>query len=164
MGLICTVFINDEVVLEVGFEAARAGLAKLALDDGLTSASEDAYTEGVTELIRVGPLGSIPGTSKLVKVRFQNLVTSDDQAGLAVRWEAIGPGGSLFPALDADITVMPAGERTALLRLVGSYRPPLGALGTALDVAIMHRVAAATIREFLNRLAAAIAEPSTSGG
>jgi hypothetical protein len=156
------VFIDDQVLLEVGFAVARAGLAKLALDNGLTSASADAYTEGVTELIRVGPLGSVPGTSKLVKVRFQDLVTHDDLAGLAVRWEATGPGGGLFPALDADVTVTPAGERTATLRLAGSYRPPLGALGAALDVAVMHRVAAATIRAFLNRLAAAIAEPSAS--
>jgi hypothetical protein len=152
------VFIEDEVLLEAGLAAARAGLAKLALDDGLTSASADAYTEGVTELIRVGPLGSVPGTSKLVKVRFQSLVTREDHAGLAVRWEATGPGGGLFPALDADITVTPAGKRTVMLRLAGSYRPPLGALGTALDKAVMHRVAAATIRAFLNRLAAAIAE------
>jgi hypothetical protein len=159
MGLICCVFIDDEVLLAVGFEAARAGLAKLACDDALTSASEGAYSEGVTELIRVGPLESVPGTSKLVKVRFKDLVTRDGHAGLAVRWEATGPGGGLFPALDADITVTPAGEQTAILRLAGSYRPPLGALGTALDTAIMHRVATATIRTFLNHLAAAIVSP-----
>jgi len=158
------VFIEDEVLLEADFDAARAGLAKLAVDDGLTSASEDAYTEGVTELIRVGPLGSVPGTSKLVRVRFQDLVTRDDHAGLAVRWEATGPGGGLFPALDADITLTPAGEATVILRLAGSYRPPLGALGAALDMAIMHRVATSTIRAFLNRLAAAIAQPPACAG
>jgi hypothetical protein len=162
LGLLCTVFVDDEVLLETGFGAARAGLAKLALDDGLARASEDAYSEGVAELIRVGPLGSTPGTSKLVQVRFQDLVTRDAHAGLAVRWEATGPGGGLFPALDADITVTPAGEQTAILRLAGSYRPPLGRLGTALDTAIMHRVAAATIRAFLERLAAAIVDPPAS--
>ena len=149
-------FIDDEVPLDVGFDAARARLADLARDDTLASAAEAAYGEGVTELIKVGPLGSEPGTSKMVEVRFRNLVERDDYAGLAVRWEATGPGGGLFPALDADIMVMPAGERSSKLRLTGSYRPPLGALGSALDAAILHRVARATIRAFLNRLAAGI--------
>jgi hypothetical protein len=153
------VFIEDEVLLEAGFDAARDGLAKLAHDHALTSVSEDAYGEGVKDLIRVGPLGAVPGTSKLVEVRFRNLARGDDCAGLAVRWEATGPGGGLFPALDADITVIPLNEQTSLLKFAGSYRPPLGALGTALDAAILHRVAAATIRTFLNRIAAAIAHP-----
>lgn len=150
------------MLLETRFDAARAGLAKLALGDGLTSASAHAYSEGVTELIRVGPLGTAPGTSKLVRVRFQSLVTHDDHAGLAVRWEATGTGGGLFPALDADLTMMPGAEQTTMLRLVGSYRPPLGALGTVLDRAIMRRVAAATIRAFLNRIAAVIVDPPAS--
>ena len=152
-------FIDDEVSLDVGFAAARARLADLARDDTLASASEAAYGEGVTELIKVGPLGSLPGTSKMVKVRFRNLVERADYAGLAVRWEATGPGGGLFPALDADILVAPTGERSSKLRVTGAYRPPLGALGSALDTAILHRVARATIRAFLSRLAADITSP-----
>jgi hypothetical protein len=152
-------FIADEVPLQVGLDTARAGLANLVAGDGLASASEDAYGEGVTELIRVGPLGSVPGTSKLVQVRFQNLSERDGSAGLAVRWEATGPSGGLFPALDANVTVTAVDERTTTLRLAGSYRPPLGTLGTALDAAILHRVATATIRTFLNDIAAAITHP-----
>jgi hypothetical protein len=159
------VFIDDEVPLGVGFDAARARLADLARDDTLATASAAAYGEGITELIKVGPLGSVPGTSKMVQVRFRNLVERDDYAGLAVRWEATGPGGGLFPALDADILVMPTGKRSSKLRITGSYRPPLGALGSALDAAILYRVARATIRAFLNRLAAGIAPlgPPISG-
>ena len=155
-------FVDDEVPLQVGLDTARAGLANLAVGDGLTSASEDAYGEGVTELIRVGPLASGPGMSKSVRVRFQNLTERNGSAGLAVRWEATGPGGGLFPALDADITVTAVDGGTAVLRLAGSYRPPLGTLGTALDAAILHRVAAATIRRFLNDMAAAITHPPAS--
>ena len=46
-------------------------------------------------------------------------------AGLALRWEATGAGGRLFPVLDADLTLAPDGEGT-VLPLAGSYRPPLG--------------------------------------
>ena len=157
-----SVFIEDEILLDVGFDAARARLASLALGDSLTSASEAAYVEGVTELIRVGPHGSAPATSKLVEVRFQNLVKRDDCAGLAVRWEATGAGGGLFPALDADITVTPAGGQTSLLKLTGTYRPPLGALGTVLDMAVLHRIARRTIQTFLKRIAAVLAHPPAS--
>jgi hypothetical protein len=161
----CLVFIDDEVPLDLGFGAARARLVALARDSMLASASEAAYGEGVTELIRVGPLGSVPGTSKMVEVRYRNLVERDDYAGLALRWEATGAGGGLFPALDADLIVMPTGEQSSKLRLTGSYRPPLGALGSALDAAILHRVARATIRAFLSRLAAGITAfgPAISG-
>jgi hypothetical protein len=155
-------FVDDEVPLKIGFEAGRAGLANLARGDGLASASENAYNEGVTELIRVGPLGSGPGMSKLVQVRFRDLTERDGYAGLAVRWEATGPGAGLFPALDANITLTPIDERTTTLGLSGSYRPPLGTLGTALDAAILHRVATATIRTFLNHVAAAITHPPAS--
>jgi len=71
---------------------------------------------------------------------------------LTLRWESTGPGGRLFPALDADITLTLAGEHATLLLLAGSCRPTLGSLGAGLDRAILHR-AAATIRAFLSRVA-----------
>jgi hypothetical protein len=150
------VFVGDEVLLDVGFAAARAGLADLIRDGSLLSVSEDAYGEGITGLIRVGPLGCAPGISRLVEVHARELAESDHTARLALRWSAAGPGGRLFPALDADLTLRPAGEHATVLALVGAYRPPLGVLGAGLDQAILHRVAAATIRAFLRRAADAI--------
>jgi len=153
------VFIGDEVVLHVSFTAAKARLASLARGGSLVSASADAY-EGITGLVRVGPLSSAPSMSALVEVRFLDLVSREDSALLALRWEAMGPGGRLFPALDADITLTPAGEHASLITLAGAYRPPLGPLGAGLDRAILHRVAAATIRTFINRVADAISHPA----
>ena len=153
-------FVGDEVRLEVGFAAARARLANLTRGSLLTAAAQEAYGEGITGLARVGPLGSAPGLSRLVEVHVRDLAASDDSAGLALRWEATGPGGRLFPALGADLTLRPAGEQATLLTLVGAYRPPLGTLGAGLDRAILHRVAAATIRAFLNQVADAIVRPA----
>jgi hypothetical protein len=42
---------------------------------------------------------------------------------VALRREATGATGRLFPVLDADISLSPAGEHTARLALAGSYRP-----------------------------------------
>jgi hypothetical protein len=66
----------------------------------------------------------------------------------------------LFPALDADITLTPAGNHSTTLTLTGAYRPPLGTVGAELDRAILYRVAAATIRAFLHRVADAIVHPA----
>ena len=157
-------FVDDEVMLGLSFRSARVRLANLAQVGSLTSASERAYGDGLASLVRVGPIGAIPGASKLVDVRFRDLVIHDDTALLTLRWEAIGPGGGLFPALDADITLAPAGERATRVTLAGAYRPPLAGLGAGLDRAIMHRVATATIRSLLNRMVDAIAEPEDATG
>ncbi len=146
-------------MLGLSFRSAQVRLAKLAHAGSLASASEGAYGDGLASLIRVGPIGAVPGASKLVEVRFRDLVIHDDTAVLTLRWEATGPGGGLFPALDADITLAPAGEQATRLTLAGAYRPPLAGLGAGLDRAILHRVATATIRSLLSRVAEAFAEP-----
>ena len=152
-------FVGDDVLLDVGFDAARAGLANLCRSGSLLIASQGAYGTGITGLIRVGPLGSALGASKLVEVHCRDLTATSDSAGLALRWEATGPGGGLFPALDADITLAPVGEHATVLALAGTYRPPLGAVGAVLDRAVLYRVASATVRDFLSRVADAIAHP-----
>jgi len=150
-------FVGDEVLLDVSFAVARARLADLTGSNLLRSASEDAYGAGITGLARVGPLG----LGKVVRVSVRQLAETGGHAGLAIRWEATGPGGRLFPALDADITLVRVGQ-TTLLVLAGVYRPPLGPLGTALDRAALHGVAAATVRNFLGRLAASITSPGAA--
>ena len=145
-------FVGDEVLLEVGFALARDRLAQLADSDALVSASEDAYSHEAVHIMRVG----VPGLSKLVRVQARELARTDTSTGLAIRWEATGPGGRLFPVLDADIRLSPAGDSASLLTMTGSYRPPLGALGGVLDRGILHRVAEATIRNFLAEVAAQI--------
>jgi len=160
--LTCRVFLGAEIRLDVGFNAAQARLANLARGGLLRRASDDAYDELGTGLARVGPLGAAPGMSRLVAVRFSDMAIHEDFAIEAMRWEAIGPGGALFPALDADIKLTPAGEDATMLTVAGIYRPPLGGLGAGLDRAIMHRVAQSTIRAFTHHIGAAIAHPAAA--
>jgi hypothetical protein len=144
------VFVGDEVRLDVSFAVARERLAQLSESGALFGPSEDAYHG----LARVGVLG----VSKLVRVQFRELTWADGSAGLAMRWEATGAGGGLFPVLDADLRLAPDGAQCAVLTMAGAYRPPLGSLGATLDRAILHRVADATIRRFVARLAAQISD------
>ena len=152
-------FVAAEVLLDLSFPAAAARLANLARGGSLARASEGAYGDGLIGLVRVGPLGEVPGMSKLVEVHVLDVVTRGESAVLALRWQATGPGGRLFPALDADIWLTPAGEHSARLSLAGVYRPPLGALGAGLDRAVFHRVADATVRSLLARVADVLARP-----
>jgi hypothetical protein len=149
-------FVGDEVRLDIGFAVARERLLRLGEGDTLLATSAGAYGPGPT---RVG----VAGISKLVRVQVRVLSWTDASARLALRWEAIGPGGGLFPALDADLTLAPEGAGT-MLTLAGAYRPPLGPLGQALDRAILHRVAVATIRNFLVEMAAQLDDHPVPNG
>jgi hypothetical protein len=146
------VFVGAETALDVGFDSARAGLVRAVSGEWLATVSADAYGELGNHLARVGPRGAGWGTSRLVEVRFRELVTRGNSAVLIVRWEAVGTGGGLFPVLDADITLTPYGSAASMLGLSGAYRPPLGTLGAALDRVVLHRVAEATIQGFVNQL------------
>jgi hypothetical protein len=149
-------FVREETRLPVGFAVACTGLAGLAQGAGsLLDASQAAYRDGVTGVARVGPPGAWQGLSKLVMIQVGDLTVTDDSAWLPLRWEATGPGSALFPALDADITVTADGDAT-MLALTGVYRPPLGKIGSLIDHALLSRVASATIRDFISRLALAI--------
>jgi hypothetical protein len=156
-------FVREEAQLPVGFADACTGLAALAGGSRLLRASEAAYGDGVTGLAKVGPPGTWPELSKLVVIHVGDVAVTDSSARLPLRWEATGPGSGLFPALDADIAITPDGDHATMLTLTGVYRPPLGKLGELLDRAVLSRVASATIRDFVGRLALAIEGSSTQG-
>jgi hypothetical protein len=142
------VFISDETSLDAGFRAAQAGLAGLTGGGLLASASARAYGDGIT------------GRARLAQVHFRELAACGDSARLALRWEAAGPDGGLFPVLDADLTLTPAGKHSATLTLTGAYRPPPGPAGAGLDRAIVRQVAMTTIRAFLRSITEAIGHPA----
>jgi len=156
-------FVREEARLPVGFAVAGTALARIAQGGRLFDASEQAYGDGVSGLAKVGPPGTWPDLSKLVMIHVGDVVASGGEARLPLRWEATGPGSSLFPVLDADVTVTPAGDHTTILTLAGVYRPPLGKLGAVLDRAVLSRIATATIRDFVGRLAQALADSSAQG-
>jgi hypothetical protein len=155
-------FVSERQLLDVGLGAAQSRLVNLASRDGLSAASQQAYEGGLEHLVRVGPLGAIPGISKRVRVSFVEPVYRDDGMTLGVRWEATGVAGGLFPVLDGDVRLTSVDEHTTELALVGSYRPPLGGLGAGLDKAILSKVAEATMKALLRNIATALARPASA--
>jgi hypothetical protein len=149
-------FASGERVVPVTFDAAASRLAGVARGSFLRELSGSVYQGGMEYLLRVGPLGAAPGASRLVHVRFAEPARREGTMTVALRWEAAGVAGGLFPALDADIRLCDEGGDRVRLSLAGSYRPPLGSLGAGLDRLVLHTVAAATIKALLTGIAAAL--------
>ena len=63
---------------------------RLARGGWLRGPSETVYDGGVEYLPRVGALGAVPGTSRLVRVRFTEPVHRDETMTVGMRWEATG--------------------------------------------------------------------------
>jgi len=156
-GSLGGVFVSEQRVVPVSIGAARARLVNLVHDGGLGGAAEAAYWGGVDHLLRVGPLGDVPGLSRRVRVQFLEPVDRSDGMTVGMRWAVGGVTGGLFPVLDADIELAAEGEEDTRVRVTGVYRPPLGAVGAGLDRVLLHRVASATIGSLLTDVAQALA-------
>jgi hypothetical protein len=152
-------FSSHEMLIDAPYDTSSVRLLHLINRGALGGISETAYHRGSGMLIRVGPFGGVPGLSKLVSARFLDPVCGSGSMTVSLRWEATGMGGDLFPVFDGDLHLTGEAETQSRLRLVGSYRPPLGRTGVKLDRAVMGRVADATVRSVVDAVASVIAVP-----
>jgi hypothetical protein len=160
-------FVAQDLTVGTGPREAQARFANLIHGAWLAEASAAAYDQALTGLLRVGPAGL--AATKLVQVSLLDPAYRGDAMTVGLRWEATGAAGSLFPVLDANISIAPAQRESiaddgnvARLALTGCYRPPLGHLGAVLDQLVLHRVATATIRALLQNVAAALTNLATA--
>jgi hypothetical protein len=103
------------------------------------------------------------GFGKAVRVGRSVVVTVGEPARmqfktlLPVSWRP-AHAEALLPAMDAEIEVAPMGRMQTQLAMTASYTPPFGLVGRVADRALLHRVAEATVKDFLDRVAARLAE------
>lgn len=111
--------------------------------------------------VGVGPLGR--SFSRQVSIQVGRPVRFPSMTSLPLTWEPLGLEGVL-PRLEADIELGSLGEGRTQLAISARYRPPLGALGRTVDRVLLHRVAEATVKDFLDRVAERIRtrEPATT--
>ena len=102
--------------------------------------------------------------SKLVEVHFLEVATRGESAVLALRWEATGPGGRLFPPLDADMSLTPQGSILPGYRWPGSTGLRSLPWARGPDRAVVHEVADVTVRSLLARVADVLTRPPESAG
>jgi hypothetical protein len=156
------IVVGDRVLLHASFHAARARLGMLAGNEMLLWAAEAAYGEGITALVKAA--GPAAGLTRLAGAWLEDPTGTDDCAHIALQWEAIAADGKLFTALDADLMLVPAGDRLSALALAGAYRPQPGQSGAGLDRAIVRQCATVAICSFLARVACALVHPAGTAG
>jgi hypothetical protein len=122
----------------------------------------EANHHGDALLAAVG-FGEEVRVARTVEIEFGQPVRMPSKTVLPLRWTAKGAAG-LFPALDADLEVAPLGSHTTQLAMSARYVPPLGALGRVIDRTILYRVAEATLKDFLDRVAVAISSQLAARG
>ncbi|MEX0757375.1 MAG: hypothetical protein WD204_05450 [Acidimicrobiia bacterium] len=113
--------------------------------DGLALLADASYRRG--EELAVGPHSAVA-----VPVEFSIgvPVVGSNSVEFPVRWRATG-ATHLFPHMDAELVLSPLGESTHV-EFRGVYTPPMGPVGAILDRVALHRLAEATVRNFLERL------------
>jgi hypothetical protein len=132
--------------------------ALLAAVDQLPRWAEGAYRSGEALRARIGPKTDPPLIAKTVRLEVGTPVRGEETATVPLAWEAAGTPG-LFPRMSADLVVAPLGVDMTEVRFRGSYEPPLGTIGRALDRAWLHRLAEASVKNFVDRIVAAVAKP-----
>lgn len=132
----------------------------LNIIDGLPEAAGIAYREGEQMQMRAGVA---PGLlSKAVRVRVGDPVDVGAETAIPVSWKATGPT-RLFPVMEGELVIAGIGSAETQLIFRGSYHPPFGGLGKAIDKILLHRIAEATAKYFVDRIGAAvIAQPDTT--
>lgn len=113
-------------------------------------------------LVKVGVKSPAARIGKQVELTVGTPEVAGHWVAVPVAWHATGPSG-LFPVLDGKLTLQPIGPHTSMLSVSGQYEPPLGALGREIDHALLHTVAEATVRDFLERVAARLSTPAAKG-
>ena len=68
-----------------------------------------------------------------------------------LHWQAAESPG-LFPAMSAELRVYPLSFTETQVELIGSYEPPMGVLGTALDAVVGYRIAEASVHRFVRAI------------
>lgn len=149
--------IQDFVYVDAPVDAVRRRLAAGA-EAWLSPLAARAGTAGDTVRVRIGPAGGLPLLSRTARVTVGSTAEHGDYVVIPMTWQADGLDAA-FPVLWADLEVAPIGEGETQLTLTGRYDPPLGSLGRTLDRLVLHRVAQASVRAFLEGVGAALEAP-----
>lgn len=110
-----------------------------------------AAAEGEAIRLRVGPAGP-PWLGKTVAVSLGDPGPAGGALRIPITWDATGLPG-LFPRFEGTLQLDELDPERCELSLAGRYRPPLGRAGHLIDDALLARVARATVRSFLRRVA-----------
>ena len=135
--------------VEAALAIDPAGIIKRAT----TAASERAADLGAKLHAHVGPIDVTADIAIEIGPYDDTPLASGRKAlRIPIAWRALRATRA-FPVMQAELTAYPLTSTETQLELVGTYEPPLGALGRAIDSAVLHRLAEASVLQFLQEIA-----------
>jgi hypothetical protein len=151
-------FLRAFVEIRMPAEAAVGALRQLP-QTLVESFAVKAIDHGRTVLAEVGFPMAGWRVGKQVEIELGDPVETPSRTWLPLWWKATGPGG-FFPSLEGELEAAALGKNLTQIGLSARYKPPFGVVGTTLDRMFLHRVAEATIQDFLQRVAEAVESPA----
>jgi hypothetical protein len=140
-------FFSESLALDVPLAMVQHRLLTFLRVGDVDGVAAAAYGEGLTLLAHAG----VGGFGKAVAVESIPAYRRAAVTVVPIRWVATGPMARAFPVLDANLEMSAANSETTLT-MVGTYRPPFGKVGEAIDRIALQSIALATIRAFLSQL------------
>lgn len=145
------------------FEQVREALVNDAV--GLFERATQNATgraRSIVSSLKVSVGGLDVGKNVVIRVTRVHPEDAPGQAGtnalrLDLEWKA-ETSSALFPSMRASLLAYPMSAQETRLDLRGTYDPPGGALGSAADRLVGHRVAEASVHRFLDEVASRLAE------
>ena len=143
-------FVRYFMDLDVPFDEAEAALLANP-SSWLPGLVVETDEQGVHRLTSVG-IGIGIHVRKRVEVEVEPPLRVPGRTVVPLRWST-GAEHSPLPSMEGDLELAPFGPGASHLAMSGRYTPPYGTVGEALDRALLHRVAEATVRDFVQRVA-----------
>jgi hypothetical protein len=140
------------------YEAVREKLSSDSLNvfrDATKVAAQRAST--VASELRVNIAGIEVGTDIAIGIKgieyVEGSASSPMMTKIHLEWEA-ATMPRLFPFMQAELLIYPLTATETQLDLNGNYEPPLGVLGSVMDTFVGHRIAEASVHQFIRDVAA----------
>jgi hypothetical protein len=117
------------------------------------SAATRANELGAELRVRIGAI-ELAAEVEIQVVAITDARSPDDRPALRLdlTWASVRRPG-LFPAMTGSFWVYALAPRETQIEFVGTYDPPLGVLGDAIDALAMHRIAEASVQRFVSDIA-----------
>ena len=127
--------------------------AKDVFQRATTIASERAKELGAKLHAHVGPIDVTAEVSiEIGPLDDTPLGSGREALRIPITWQALHAKRA-FPVMQAELLVYPLTSTETQLELAGTYAPPLGVIGRAIDSALLHRIAEASVLQFVQEVA-----------
>jgi hypothetical protein len=139
------------------YETVRKKLSGEALEVFRNATKVAALrAKSVASELRVNFAGIEVGTDISITIKsiedVPKKLSSPPMTRITLEWEA-AKMPRLFPFMKAELSAYPLTATETQLDLSGNYEPPFGVLGSVIDSVVGHRIAEASVHQFITDVA-----------